>query len=102
MCCGIFCASLRRSMVEPPKGGTTGVKTAVFFGTPEIARAPLAALAKSDFAKVIAVVSQPDRPSGRDLKVQPTPDKTLAQELGIPLLQPDRARNPEFVAELRS
>src|SRR5687767_10029004 len=91
MCCGIFCASSRRSMVE-----------VVFFGTPEIARAPLAALAKSDFAKVIAVVSQPDRPSGRDLKVQPTPVKALAQELGIPVLQPDRARNPDFVEELRS
>jgi len=74
----------------------------VFFGTPEIARAPLAALAKSNFAKVVAVVSQPDRPSGRDLKVQSTPVKALALELGIPVRQPDRARNPEFVEELRS
>lgn len=74
----------------------------VFFGTPEIARAPLAALAKSDFAKVIAVVSQPDRPSGRDLKLLPTPVKALATELGIPVLQPERAKNPEFVVEFRS
>jgi methionyl-tRNA formyltransferase len=73
----------------------------VFFGTPEIARAPLAALARSDFAKVIAVVSQPDRPSGRDLKLLPTPVKALATELGIPVLQPERAKNPEFVEEFR-
>ena len=74
----------------------------VFFGTPEIARGPLAALAKSNFAKVIAVVSQPDRPSGRDLKLLPTPVKALAMELGIPVLQPERARNPEFLEQLRA
>lgn len=76
------------------------VKT-IFFGTPEIACPSLAALAKSDFAKVIAVVSQPDRPSGRDLKLHPTPVRKLALELGIPVLQPERARSEDFLKELR-
>jgi len=75
---------------------------AVFFGTAEIARASLAALAKSNFAQVIAVVSQPDRPSGRELKLHPTPVKALALELGIPVLQPERARHESFLAELKA
>jgi methionyl-tRNA formyltransferase len=74
---------------------------AVFFGTAEIARPSLAALHSSGFAKVIAVVSQPDRPSGRDLKLHPTPVKALAIERGIPVLQPERARSEEFLAKLR-
>lgn len=77
------------------------VKT-VFFGTAEIACPSLEALAESGFAKVAAVVSQPDRPSGRDLKLHPTAVKALALKLEIPVLQPDRARNESFLAELRA
>jgi methionyl-tRNA formyltransferase len=75
---------------------------AVFFGTAEIARQSLAALAKNGFAQVVAVVSQPDRPSGRDLKLHPTPVKALAIELGLPVLQPERARHESFLEELRA
>ena len=75
---------------------------AVFFGTAEIARPSLAALAKSGFAQVVAVVSQPDRPSGRELKLHPTAVKSLAVQLGIPVLQPERARRESFLAELRA
>src|SRR5687767_15686700 len=74
---------------------------AVFFGTAEIACPSLEALAESGFAKVVAVVSQPDKPRGRDLKVQPTPVKELALKLEIPVLQPARARDENFLAELR-
>lgn len=75
---------------------------AVFFGTAEIACPGLEALAQSGFAKVIAVVSQPDRPSGRDLKLRPTAVKSLALKLGIAVLQPERARSESFLAELRA
>ena len=75
---------------------------AVFFGTAEIACPSLEALAESGFAKVVAVVSQPDRPSGRELKLHPTAIKQLALKLEIPVLQPDRARNESFLAELRA
>jgi methionyl-tRNA formyltransferase len=75
---------------------------AVFFGTAEIACPSLEALAGSGFAKLIAVVSQPDRPSGRDLKLHPTPVKASAQKLGLPVLQPERARAEDFLKELRA
>src|SRR5689334_6672826 len=75
---------------------------AVFFGTAEIACPSLSALAASDFAKVVAVISQPDRPSGRDLKLHPTAVKARALELGLPVLQPERARADEFLQQLRA
>lgn len=75
---------------------------AVFFGTAEIACPSLEVLAESGFAKVVAVVSQPDKPRGRDLKVQPTAVKELALKLEIPVLQPERARNENFLTELRA
>src|SRR5688500_8894510 len=72
------------------------------FGTAEIACPSLEALAESGFANVVAVVSQPDKPRGRELKIQLTAVKELALKLNIPVLQPDRARNESFLAELRA
>jgi methionyl-tRNA formyltransferase len=75
---------------------------AIFFGTAEIACPSLAALADCGFLQVVAVVSQPDKPSGRDLKVHPTAVKALALERGLPVLQPARARDEGFLNELRA
>ena len=73
----------------------------IFMGTPELARAILQALiACSDF-QVIAVVTQPDRPKGRDLKLQASPVKELALHHRLPVLQPERARNEDFIETLR-
>jgi methionyl-tRNA formyltransferase len=69
-------------------------------GTAEIACPSLAALCASPGVNVVAVVTQPDRPKGRDLRVQPCAVKQLAVGKGLPVLQPERARQPEFVAEL--
>jgi len=69
-------------------------------GTAEIACPSLAALCASPGVSVVAVVTQPDRPKGRDLKVQPCAVKQLAVGKGLLVLQPERARHPEFVAEL--
>ncbi|MSR42453.1 MAG: methionyl-tRNA formyltransferase [Pedosphaera sp.] len=77
----------------------------VFMGTAELACASLRALVKeraSLDAEVVAVVTQPDRPKGRDLKPQPSFVKQAALELGLPVLQPERARNESFIAELRA
>jgi methionyl-tRNA formyltransferase len=71
-------------------------------GTPDLACASLRGLAACPEFEVVAVVTQPDRPKGRDLKLQPPPVKVLAQELGFPVLQPEKARNESFVAELRA
>ncbi len=69
-------------------------------GTAELACASLAALTQQPSLEVVAVVTQPDRPKGRDLKMQPSPVKELAGRLGLPVLQPERARHPEFVQPL--
>lgn len=73
----------------------------VFMGTAELACASLEALAKSPEFNVVAVVTQPDKPKGRELKLQPSAVKALALRLNIPVLQPIKARAEEFVAKLR-
>lgn len=70
----------------------------VFFGTGSFAVPALRALAPS----VALVVTQPDRPTGRGMKLQPSPARAAAIELGLPTATPQRCRAPEFVAELRS
>lgn len=73
----------------------------VFMGTPDIACPTLQALASAPEFSVVGVVVQPDKPKGRDLKLQPPPVKELALRLGLPVLQPERARNEAFIAQLR-
>ncbi|MEO6183021.1 MAG: methionyl-tRNA formyltransferase [Verrucomicrobiota bacterium] len=73
----------------------------IFIGTAELACASLDALNKWVECEVVAVVTQPDKPKGRDLKLQPSPVKKLALELNLPVLQPEKARAPDFVAALR-
>lgn len=53
-------------------------------------------------ARIEAVVTQPDRPRGRGMKVSPSPVKDVAVEKGFRVLQPERARSEEFLQELRS
>lgn len=70
----------------------------VFFGTGPFALPALRALAPH----VALVVTQPDRPTGRGMKLQPAPAKLLAQELGLEVESPERARNPDFVEKLKA
>lgn len=74
----------------------------VFMGTPDLAAASLRALLCVPKFQIVAVVTQPDRPKGRDLKLQPSPVKQLALESGLPVLQPEKARDEKFIAELRA
>jgi methionyl-tRNA formyltransferase len=71
----------------------------VFMGSPEFALPTLQTLA-SHYA-VVGVVTQPDRPAGRGRTLTPPPVKTLAQELGLPFIQPDRLRQPEAMQQLQ-
>lgn len=73
---------------------------AVFMGTPEFAVPTLQALI--DHHQVEAVVTQPDRQRGRGKKVQFSPVKEKAVEYEIPVLQPERARDEEFIKELET
>ena len=70
-------------------------------GTPELARVNLSGLLGMADTKIVGVVTQPDRPKGRDLKLQASPVKELALRHGLPILQPDRARNEAFIQQLR-
>ena len=72
----------------------------VFFGTSELACASLSALLESSAFTVAAVVTQPDRPKGRNLHPQPSPVKVLAAGIPLPVLQPERARHENFVQTL--
>ena len=71
-------------------------------GTPEFAVATLRALVEKKY-NVVAVVTQPDKPVGRHGSVlQPSAVKQYALEQGIPVLQPEKMKDPAFIEELRS
>jgi methionyl-tRNA formyltransferase len=72
----------------------------VFMGTAELACASLKALLDSPHFEIPAVVTQPDRPKGRDLKLQPSPVKTIAAAAGLPVLQPANARHADVFTKL--
>jgi methionyl-tRNA formyltransferase len=71
----------------------------LFMGTPEFAVASLARLVDEGY-NVVAVVTAPDRPAGRGQKPRPSAVKQYATEAGLPVLQPEKLRAPEFLAEL--
>ncbi|MDP2811869.1 MAG: methionyl-tRNA formyltransferase [Rhodocyclaceae bacterium] len=70
-----------------------------FAGTPEFARAALAAILDAGF-EVPLVLTQPDRPAGRGQKLQASPVKQFALAHGIPVHQPDRLKDPSTHAPL--
>lgn len=72
----------------------------LFMGTPDFAVPVLNAITEK--YEVTAVISQPDRPKGRGKKLQPTPVKVLAESKGIPVYQPERIKNEEFTAFLKT
>lgn len=72
----------------------------IFMGTPDFAVPSLEVLLTKH--EVVLVVTQPDKPKGRGKKMVPTPVKACALEHGIPVLQPEKVKEPEFVEQLRS
>ena len=73
----------------------------IFLGTPDFAVASLKAMVEAKH-EVVAVVTMPDKPAGRGMKLQQSPVKQYAVSQNIPVLQPEKLRNPEFIEELRS
>jgi methionyl-tRNA formyltransferase len=71
----------------------------VFMGTPQFAVPSLEALLKSD-DEVVGVVTQPDRPKGRGHALTPPPIKAIAESVGIPVVQPQKIRTPDFLERL--
>ena len=70
-------------------------------GTPEFAATSLRKLV-ADGYNVVAVVTTPDKPAGRGQKLHQSDVKVVAEELGLPILQPEKLRDEAFLAALRS
>ena len=72
----------------------------VYMGTPDFAVPPLAALVENGY-EVTAVITQPDKPKGRGKTLMPTPVKEEALKHEIPVYQPAKVRDPEFLETLQ-
>ncbi|MCK6581602.1 MAG: methionyl-tRNA formyltransferase [Anaerolineales bacterium] len=72
----------------------------VFMGSPDFALPALRLLAQT--YRVVGVVTQPDRASGRGRELKAPPVKSLAQDLNVPIIQPERLREPEAMAQLKA
>lgn len=73
----------------------------VFMGTPEFAVASLDALVQEGYT-IVGVVTAPDKPAGRGLQLQQSAVKKYAVEKGLPVLQPQKLKDPAFVTALQS
>ncbi len=69
-------------------------------GTPEFAVASLKRLVEEGY-NIVAVVTTPDKPAGRGQKIHESDVKVAARELGLPILQPEKLRDPEFVQAMQ-
>lgn len=72
----------------------------VFFGTPDFAVASLDALVQNGF-DVLAVVTAPDKPAGRGMQMQASAVKQYALDHQLPILQPEKLKDPQFIATLQ-
>ena len=73
----------------------------VFMGTPDFAVASLQALLDQGF-NVVGVITAPDKPAGRGLEIQQSPVKQLAVSYKLPLLQPIKLKDPDFLEQLKA
>lgn len=73
----------------------------IFAGTPDFASLALARLHEAGH-EIVAVLTQPDRPSGRGMKLTPSPVKQLALSLNIPVLQPQTLKHPVIQSQLKT
>ncbi len=73
----------------------------IYMGTPDFAVGPLESMIKAGH-EITAVVTQPDRPKGRSGVLVASPVKETALKYNIPVLQPEKIRNPEEIERLRA
>ncbi len=73
----------------------------VYMGTPEFSVGPLDAIIQAGY-KVVGVVTAPDKPSGRGLKMNESAVKKYAVEKGLTVLQPEKLKDPEFLSQLQA
>ena len=73
----------------------------LFMGTPDLAAVCLEAVYNKADVEVVGVLTQPDKPKGRGMKLVPPPVKVFAEEHGIPVYQPQTLKNGTFEDELK-
>ena len=73
----------------------------VYMGTPDFAVMPLQRLVEEGY-NIVGVVTTPDKPAGRGLKVQESAVKRYAASVGLPILQPEKLKAPDFVEAFRA
>ncbi|WP_423126552.1 methionyl-tRNA formyltransferase [Gaoshiqia sp. Z1-71] len=73
----------------------------VFMGTPDFAVASLQALVENGY-QVVGVITAPDKPAGRGRQEQESAVKHYAAKKGLPIMQPEKLKNPDFIRELES
>src|SRR4030095_10444386 len=73
----------------------------VFMGTPEFAVPSLDALVNAGY-EIAGVITAPDKPAGRGLKLNESAVKQYASQKGLKILQPEKLKNPQFIEELKS
>jgi len=73
----------------------------IFFGTPEFAKTSLEAIHNSHH-EIVGVVTVADKASGRGQKIHESPVKTFAVENNLPVFQPEKLRNPQFLEDIRN
>lgn len=73
----------------------------VYMGTPDFAVESLKALVEGGY-NVVGVITMPDKPAGRGHKIQYSPVKQYALEVGLPLLQPEKLKDETFLADLKA
>lgn len=74
----------------------------VFLGTPDIASYCLDSLIQDEHFQVVGVLTQPDRPAGRNMKLQASPVKQLAEKNSIPVLTPEKVNKPEVLETIKA
>lgn len=72
-----------------------------YMGTPDFAVMPLKRLVEAGY-NIVSVITTPDKPAGRGLKVQESAVKRYAVSVGLPVLQPEKLKAPEFVEAFRA
>ena len=83
-----------------PLTGNPGLRI-VFMGTPDFAVASLRALVEANF-NIVGVITAPDKPAGRGMKLTESAVKKYAGENSLPVLQPEKLKNPEFLQQLQA
>jgi len=74
----------------------------VFLGTPDFAVAPLESMAKDEHFEIVHVITQPDKPRGRNMVVSGSPVKQAAEKLGLPVTATESVNKPEFLEFLKT